>query len=100
MAARVDRLKQTLVGRWLITYFIDSPGPHYAPAIAFNAFVAIFPIVLGLISLLVLLSPNNPVARQANRIILEIFPEGTRSELAGVLRELNQHARTVGLVSL
>ena len=100
MGALVDRLKRHLVGRWLITYFIDSPGPHYAPAIAFNAFVAIFPIALGLVSVLVLVKPNSPIARQVDQIILDVFPQGTRTEISSVIRDLNRHARTVGLVSL
>jgi membrane protein len=100
MGKVVDRLKHNLVGRWLITYFVDSPGPHYAPAIAFNAFVAIFPITVGLLALLVILNPGNPIVRQVDRTILDVFPQGTRGEIAGVLGDLNRHARTVVVLSL
>ena len=99
MGALVDRVKRYFIGRWLVTYFIDSPGPHYAPAIAFNGFVAVFPIALAVVSLIVVLDPSSPIARQVDRIILEIFPQGTRTEISGVMRDLNRHARTVGLLS-
>lgn len=95
----MDRLKRRLVGRWLITYFIDSPGPHYAPAIAFNAFVAIFPIILGAVSLLLLLNPNSTMAQQVETIIRDIFPLGTRTEIQNMFKELNRHPGTVALIA-
>ena len=58
--------------------YLSSPAPHYAPAIAFNAFIAIFPIALGLVALLVMSSPGKLVTREVEHIILEAF----RSERA------------------
>ena len=92
-------IKRTLVGRLLLTYF-NSPAPHYAPAIAFNAFVALFPIAVGLVSALVLFGPGGSTTRQVDRVILQAFPQGTRREIAHLLAQLPSHAKTLGLISL
>ena len=94
-----ELIRRTFVGRLLLTY-LNSPAPHYAPAIAFNAFVALFPIAVGLVSALVLFGPGGGVTRQVDRIILQAFPQGTRGEIARLLAQLPSHAKTVGVISL
>ncbi len=85
--------------RWLVGYF-NSPAPHYAPAIAFNAFIAIFPITLGLVALLVITSPGKVVTRSVEHIILEAFPVGTRADIAHLIFSAVKHPKTVGFLSL
>jgi membrane protein len=85
--------------RWLIGYF-NSPAPHYAPAIAFNAFVAIFPITLGLVALLLITSPGKVVTRSVEHIILEAFPVGTRADIARLIYSAVKHPKTIGFFSL
>ena len=85
--------------RWLVGYF-NSPAPHYAPAIAFNAFIAIFPITLGLVALLVITSPGTVVTRAVEHIILEAFPVGTRADIAHLIYSAVKHPKTVGFLSL
>jgi len=85
--------------RWLLGY-LNSPAPHYAPAIAFNAFVAIFPITLGLVALLVITSPGRLVTREVERIILEAFPVGTRADIGHLIFSAVQHPKTVGFLYL
>lgn len=85
--------------RWLLGYF-NSPAPHYAPAIAFNAFVAIFPITLGLVALLLIASPGKVVTRSVEHIILEAFPVGTRADIARLIYSAVKHPKTVGFLSL
>jgi membrane protein len=95
----IDSFKRSFLGRLILTY-INSPAPHYAPAIAFNAFVALFPIAVGLVSALVLFGPGGNITRQVDRVILQAFPQGTRVEIARLLAQLPNHARAVGLISL
>jgi hypothetical protein len=64
-----ETIRRTFIGRLLLTY-LNSSAPHYAPAIAFNAFVALFPITVGLVSALVLFGPGGGITRQVDRIIL------------------------------
>lgn len=85
--------------RWLIGY-LNSPAPHYAPAIAFNAFIAIFPITLGLVALLVITQPGRLVTREVEHIILEAFPAGTRGDIGRLIFSAVKHPRTVGFFSL
>ncbi len=85
--------------RWLIGY-LNSPAPHYAPAIAFNAFVAIFPITLGLVALLVITQPGRLVTHEVEHIILEAFPAGTRGDIGRLIFSAVKHPRTVGFFSL
>src|SRR5260370_19039479 len=85
--------------RWLVGYF-NSPAPHYAPAIGFNAFIAIFPITLGLVALVVIMSPGKVVTRSVEHIILEAFPVGTRADIAPLIYSAVKHPKTVGFLSL
>jgi membrane protein len=83
----------------MVGYF-NSPAPHYAPAIAFNAFVAIFPITLGLVALLLITSPGKVVTHSVEHIILEAFPVGTRADIARLIYAAVKHPREVGFFSL
>jgi len=81
--------------RWILGY-LNSPAPHYAPAIAFNAFIAIFPITLGLVALLVITSPGKLVTRSVEQIILASFPVGTRADIARLIYSAVKHPKTLG----
>jgi membrane protein len=85
--------------RWIIGY-LNSPAPHYAPGIAFNAFVAIFPITLGLVALLLITQPGKLVTREVEHIILEAFPAGTRADIGRLIFSAVKHPKTIGLFSL
>jgi membrane protein len=85
--------------RWVLGY-LNSPAPHYAPAIAFNAFIAIFPITLGLVALLVLTSPGKLVTREVEHIILEAFPVGTRADIGHLIYSAVKHPKTLGVLYL
>jgi len=85
--------------RWVLGY-LNSPAPHYAPAIAFNAFIAIFPITLGLVALLAMTSPGKLVTREVEHIILEAFPVGTRTDIGRLIYSAVKHPKTVGFLYL
>lgn len=84
---------------WIMGY-LNSPAPHYAPAIAFNAFIAIFPITLGLVALLLVTQPGRLVTREVEHLILEAFPAGTRADMARLIFSAVKHPKTVGFFSL
>jgi membrane protein len=85
--------------RWILGY-LNSPAPHYAPAIAFNAFIAIFPITLGLVALLVITSPGKLVTREVEHIILEAFPVGTRADIGRLVYSAVKHPKSLGFLYL
>jgi uncharacterized BrkB/YihY/UPF0761 family membrane protein len=93
------RMAGSLPWRLAVKY-VNGPAPHYAPAIAFNAFVAIFPIIVGVVSLLLLLFPGQNVPRQVDRLLVEAFPLGTRREISLLLREIPKHLQTAAIISL
>ena len=85
--------------RWVSGY-LNSPAPHYAPAIAFNAFVAIFPITLGLVALLLITQPGRVVTREVEQIFLGAFPSATRADISRLILSAVKHPKTVGFFSL
>lgn len=97
--ARRTTYRGGFVGHWLWTY-VNSPAPHYAPAIAFNAFVAMFPVAAGLIALLVMLSPERGITGEVDRVILSVFPAASRRDIQHLLTTVAQHAGTIGLLSV
>jgi membrane protein len=94
-----ELVRWSLPVRWVLGY-LNSPAPHYAPAIAFNAFVAIFPITLGLVALLVITSPGRLVTREVEHIILEAFPVGTRADIGHLIYSAVKHPKTLGIFYL
>ena len=92
-------VRWSLPFRWILGY-LNSPAPHYAPAIAFNAFIAIFPITLGLVALLVITSPGRLVTREVEHIILEAFPVGTRADIGHLIYSAVKHPKTLGVFYL
>jgi membrane protein len=92
-------VRWSLPFRWVLGY-LNSPAPHYAPAIAFNAFIAIFPITLGLVALLVMTSPGKLVTREVEHIILEAFPVGTRADIGRLIYSAVKHPKTLGFLYL
>lgn len=97
LPANSDRLTRPV--RWALGY-LNSPAPHYAPAIAFNAFVAIFPITLGLVALLLITQPGRVVTHEVEQIILQAFPAGTRVDISRLILSAVKHPKTVGFFSL
>ncbi|HEY8740421.1 MAG TPA: YihY/virulence factor BrkB family protein [Candidatus Dormibacteraeota bacterium] len=91
-------LRRSFVARWLWRY-VNGPAPQFAPALAFTAFVAIFPITVGVVSLLLLITPGPRVPAAVDRLILEIFPEGTRREIGTLLLAVPRHEKTIVVVS-
>jgi YihY family inner membrane protein len=91
-------LSRSFVGRFVWRY-ITGPAPQFAPAIAFTAFVTIFPITVGLVSLLLLLFPGQGLPSAVNRVILDTFPLDTRRQISTLLRAIPRHEKTIVLAS-
>ncbi|MGI8609370.1 MAG: YihY/virulence factor BrkB family protein [Candidatus Dormibacteria bacterium] len=87
-----------MIGRWLWQY-ITGPAPKFAPAIAFTAFVAIFPITIGLVSVLLLIFPREGLPHAVNRVILQTFPLDTRREIGNLLNAIPRHEKTIVLAA-
>ena len=95
MSALLARFRATLAGRVVFGYF-ESQTPNYAAGLAFNAFLTMFPLILGILSL-VGLFVNGP---DAQRLLVHAFPAPAQAEVQRTVTGLRQHAGTLGLLSL
>src|SRR5260370_39296960 len=81
----------------VVMAFFASHASDHAAGLAFNAFLSIFPLVLGLIALIGLFPQSDEIKAGAEKVLVVAFPP---SEQAGMLRSL-QHAKTsAGAVAL
>ena len=90
---------RTLPARVADAYFGRSVQ-SYAAGLAFNAFVTMFPVAIGLLSLLGFFVQSRPIEREVQHVLLFAFPQEAHQELAVSLRELRRHAGTLGLLSI
>ncbi len=89
------RFRANPAGRFLLEYF-ESGASHYAAGLAFNAFLTMFPLILGLLSVLSFVVSG----QQAQQALLNAFPPAARLEILRTIRGLSAHAGTLGVVSL
>lgn len=84
----------------VVIAFFASRASDHAAGLAFNAFLSIFPLVLGLIAVVGLFPQSDEIKAGVEKVLVVMFPP---NEQAGMLRSL-QHAKTaagtLALVSL
>jgi membrane protein len=84
----------------VVMAFFASHASDHAAGLAFNAFLSIFPLMLGLIAVIGLFPQSDEIKAGVEKVLVVAFPP---SEQAGMLRSL-QHAKTsagtLALVSL
>jgi membrane protein len=80
--------------------FADSQAPNYAAGLAFNMFMSMFPLLLGLLAIvgLVLRSPTQQASVEAT--LLSFFPPDAQAALHRTLTGARQHAGLLGLISI
>jgi membrane protein len=85
--------------RLLFAYF-ESSTSNYAAGLAFNAFLTMFPIVLGLFALLGAVIHDPAVFREVERAVIQAFPADTQPSLRQALQEARHNAGTIGVISI
>ena len=85
--------------RLLITY-AESNASNYAAGLAFDAFMAMFPLILGILTIVGLALGNPGVESRVLSTILAAFPAGSRTQVADALRSFHEHAGVFGAVSV
>lgn len=93
------RQRRPIVIRLLIAYF-ESGTPNYAAGLAFNALLTMFPIVLGLFSIVGFVIHDQAVYHQVEQAVIEAFPQDARRTVSSTLQEASRHAGTIGLISV
>jgi membrane protein len=95
----IDRATGSLMFR-VIGAFGSSQASNYASALAFAGFIAMFPMILGALSILGLAIRDPGTEARFQTLILQIFPASAQPELQSAIRGVRQSAGWLGLLSL
>jgi membrane protein len=95
----VKRAHGTLPARVLAAYG-DSQASNYALALAFAGFMAMFPMILGALSIIGLAIRDPRTEAHFQLLVLQVFPGSAQPELQRALQGVKASAGWLGLVSL
>ena len=98
-AGKLDQLKASYPSRLLRAYGRSQAG-NYAAGLAFNAFMSMFPLILGLLAILGLVIRDRHVQKQFEATVVGFFPSDAHSVLATTLDGVRQHAGLLGVVGV
>ncbi|HUE68591.1 MAG TPA: YihY/virulence factor BrkB family protein [Candidatus Acidoferrum sp.] len=98
-AGKLDRLKAWYPTR-LFQAYGESQAGNYAAALAFNAFMSMFPLMLGLLAVLGLVIRDPHAQQHFETTVVGFFPSDAHSALTNMLRSVRQHAGLLGLVGI
>ena len=103
MKARVQRLvkraQATLPAR-VLTAYGEAQAGNYALALAFAGFIAMFPMMLGALSIVGLAIRDQQTEAHFQVLILQLFPGSAQPELQKAILGVKQSAGWLGIVSL
>jgi membrane protein len=103
MRARVqtlaERAQKTLPAR-VMTAYGESQASNYALALAFACFMAMFPMMLGALSLIGLAIRDPATEARFSSLVLQVFPATAQPEIQSALRGVKDSWSWLGIVSL
>jgi membrane protein len=95
----VKRAQRTLPARVVAAYG-ESQASNYALALAFAGFMAMFPMILGALSIIGLAIRDPRTEAHFQLLVLQVFPGSAQPELQRALQGIKASAGWLGLVSL
>jgi membrane protein len=95
----IKRAQRSLPFR-VITAVGESQASNYAAALAFAAFIAMFPMILGALSIIGLAIRDPATETRFQSFILQMFPGDAQPELQHAIRGVRQSAGWLALLSL
>jgi membrane protein len=95
----ITRAQATLPAR-VLTVYGQSQAGYYALAMAFAGFMAMFPMMLGALSIIGLAIRDPQTEAHFQLLVLQFFPASAQPELQMALSGVKQSAGWLGLVSL
>jgi membrane protein len=95
----IERLKRSLPGR-LATAYGESKAANYASGLAFNAFLTMFPLILGLLTIVGLLVQNPALEARLQGAIIGIFPPDAHGQLTQAFKGIKHNVGLLGIVSI
>jgi membrane protein len=94
-----ERAQKTLPARVLIAYG-ESKAGNFALALAFAGFMAMFPLILGALSIIGLAIRDPGTEARIRMLVLQVFPTTAQPELQRALSGVKESALGFGLISL
>jgi membrane protein len=95
----IQRIKSWAPVRVLAAYG-ESHASNYASALAFTCMLAMFPLMLGVLSLIGLAIRDPVTEAKAQTLIIQMFPGSAQAELLSALHGVRQSAGWLGFLSL
>jgi len=99
VSALVARLQDSFPGR-LAKAYGESKAGEYAAGLAFNAFMTMFPLILGLLSIVGLLIQDQGTEQRLQALVVGVFPPDAHAQLMQAFTGIKRNAGLAGLVSL
>jgi len=84
----------------VIVAYGESQASNYAAALAFAAFLSMFPMILGALSIIGYAIRDAATEARFQSLIIQLFPGNAQPELESAIRGVRQSAGWLGLVSL
>jgi membrane protein len=94
-----DRARRSVPFR-VITAYGESQASNYAAALAFAAFLSMFPMMLGALSIIGYAIRDPAAEVRFQNLILQLFPGNAQPELQSAIHGVRQSAGWLGVVSL
>ncbi|MGI8847269.1 MAG: YihY/virulence factor BrkB family protein [Candidatus Dormibacteria bacterium] len=95
----IDRLKTSTLARVIGAYGSSQAG-NYANGLAFNAFMTMFPLILGVLSIVGLAIHDRATQLHVQDALLNVFPTNAQQEIAGALTGVRNSAGLLGIISI
>ena len=93
------RLRSSFPARLLQAYG-ESKAGQYAAGLAFNAFMTMFPLMLGIVSIVGLVTRSAQAQDRVRAILVSAFPANAQEAIGATLHGVQDHAGLLGLLSL
>jgi len=95
----IERTKQTMPAR-LATAYGQSQASNYAASLAFNAFLTMFPLMLGVLAVVGLAIHDPGALDQIQRMVISAFPSDAQPQLLNALQGTRRAAGWLSVVSI
>jgi membrane protein len=95
----LKRLQESLLAKTAKAYG-ESKAGNFGAGLAFNAFLTMFPLVLGILSIIGLVIHDPSVQQKVQEALLGVFPQDAHKELLKALAGVKQNAGLLGAVSI
>ena len=96
-------MKERITGAYpvrLYQAYGRSQAGYYAASLAFNAFLSMFPLILGLLAVLGLAIRDTQTQKRFDSAVLGFFPSDAHDALSGTLRGVSEHAGILGVIGI